>query len=238
MGILERGGNAFDAAAATAFTLQVVEPHTNGPGGDVPVIIYDVRKGKPEVDLRPGARAGRRDHRSFQEPGPRSCARHGAARGLRARHVRCLDAAVARLRHDEASRRDRARDLLRRARLPAGGARQRRHCHGGGAIPRALADLGRGLSAARQGAGARRDVHQQGARRDLQAGAQGGRERRRRPRAADREGAPDLVAGLRGRGHRYVLPHPGDDGHERPAVTAACSLATTWRGGTRMSGRP
>ncbi len=49
MGILERGGNAFDAAAATAFTLQVVEPHLNGPGGDVPVILYDVRRGKPEV---------------------------------------------------------------------------------------------------------------------------------------------------------------------------------------------
>ena len=49
MGMLERGGNAFDAACATAFTLQVVEPHLNGPGGDVPVILYDVRKGKPEV---------------------------------------------------------------------------------------------------------------------------------------------------------------------------------------------
>lgn len=49
MGILERGGNAFDAAAATAFTLQVVEPHTNGPAGDVPIIVYDVRKGRPEV---------------------------------------------------------------------------------------------------------------------------------------------------------------------------------------------
>ncbi len=49
MAILEKGGNAFDAAVATAFTLQVVEPHLNGPGGDVPVILYDVRRGKPEV---------------------------------------------------------------------------------------------------------------------------------------------------------------------------------------------
>ena len=49
MAMLEKGGNAFDAACATAFTLQVVEPHLNGPGGDVPVIIYDVRHGAPEV---------------------------------------------------------------------------------------------------------------------------------------------------------------------------------------------
>ena len=41
MAMLERGGNAFDAAVATGLVLQVVEPHLNGPGGEVPIILYD-----------------------------------------------------------------------------------------------------------------------------------------------------------------------------------------------------
>ena len=49
MSILEKGGNAFDAGVATAFALQVLEPHLNGPGGDVPVIVHDVKRGKTEV---------------------------------------------------------------------------------------------------------------------------------------------------------------------------------------------
>ncbi|WP_299654104.1 gamma-glutamyltransferase family protein [uncultured Tateyamaria sp.] len=49
MSILEKGGNAFDASIATALTLQVVEPHLNGPAGDMPAIFYSAKTGKVEV---------------------------------------------------------------------------------------------------------------------------------------------------------------------------------------------
>jgi gamma-glutamyltranspeptidase/glutathione hydrolase len=48
MAVLEQGGNAFDAAVAAGFTLQVVEPHLNGPGGDLPAIVWPAG-GKAQV---------------------------------------------------------------------------------------------------------------------------------------------------------------------------------------------
>src|SRR5690242_10472841 len=49
MAVLEQGGNAFDAAVAAGFTLQVVEPHLNGPGGDLPAILWPASSGEPLV---------------------------------------------------------------------------------------------------------------------------------------------------------------------------------------------
>ncbi len=49
MAVLERGGNAFDAAAAAGFTLQIVEPHLNGPAGDCPIILHDAKQGREIV---------------------------------------------------------------------------------------------------------------------------------------------------------------------------------------------
>ncbi len=47
MAMLEQDGNAFDAAVAAGFALQVVEPHLNGPGGEVPILLYSA--GRDEV---------------------------------------------------------------------------------------------------------------------------------------------------------------------------------------------
>ena len=49
MAVLERGGNAFDAAAACGFVLQIVEPHLNGPGGEVPIILKEAASAEPVV---------------------------------------------------------------------------------------------------------------------------------------------------------------------------------------------
>ncbi|MFC1665780.1 gamma-glutamyltransferase, partial [Pseudomonadota bacterium] len=49
MSVLEKGGNAFDAAVATGLALQVVEPHLNGPAGEVPMLVC--RGGSDKVSV-------------------------------------------------------------------------------------------------------------------------------------------------------------------------------------------
>ena len=58
MAVLEQGGNAFDAAVAAGLTLQVIEPHLNGPGGDAPILLYDAARGEPLVICGQGPAPG------------------------------------------------------------------------------------------------------------------------------------------------------------------------------------
>ncbi len=219
MSILEKGGNAFDAAVATAFALQVVEPHLNGPGGDVPIIVHDVRRGKTEVICGQGP-----------APAGATIAHYRAlgldivpGTGLLAACVpgtfdtwmlllrdygtmRIADVLIPAIAY--------ARDgypLVERASATIATVAQlfREHWPTSAAVylPRGDAPPA-GTSVRQHGLGG-----------NLYAHPQRSRERRRRPRRADRARAKSLVAGFRRRSHRPLLPHAGDHGRERPRAS-------------------
>src|SRR5205814_10515548 len=49
MSVLEKGGNAFDAAVAVGFTLQVVAPHLNGPLGEAPILVWNQKPRRADM---------------------------------------------------------------------------------------------------------------------------------------------------------------------------------------------
>ena len=189
MATLEKGGNAFDAAVATAFTLQVVEPHLNGPGGDAPLIVFDVRRGKPEVICGQGPAPARATIAHYRDEGLDLVPGTGLLAAVRARHIRNLDADAAGLRHVS----------LREVLSPAIGYAQNGHplVERASATIATVAELFRAywptsaasLSAGRRAASNRNAVRKQGARGHVSAHSEGRRERRRRSHCPDRAGA-------------------------------------------------
>lgn len=69
MGVLERGGNAFDAAAAAGFVLQVVEPHLNGPGSDLPIVLWSAAEKTSHVVCGQGTVPAAATPQAFAELG-------------------------------------------------------------------------------------------------------------------------------------------------------------------------
>ena len=69
MAVLERGGNAFDAAVTAGFVLQVVEPHLNGPGGDLPVVAWSAADEQVHVVCGQGTAPAAATHEVFADLG-------------------------------------------------------------------------------------------------------------------------------------------------------------------------
>ena len=207
MATLEKGGNAFDAGVATAFTLQVVEPHLNGPGGDVPIIVHDVRRNRTEVICGQGpAPAGATIARYRNEgldmvPGT----------GLLAACVPGTFEAWMLLLRDYGTLR--LRDVLE----PAIGYAQ----NGYPLVERITATIATVEQLFREHwptsaavylpngevPQARHAVHKPQACRDLHPHPQRSRERRRRPRRADRARSQELEPRLCCGSNRPLLPH-------------------------------
>jgi len=69
MAVLERGGNAFDAAVAAGFTLHVAEPHLNGPGGDAPIILHSAASRRQHVICGQGVAPAAASIQAFERLG-------------------------------------------------------------------------------------------------------------------------------------------------------------------------
>jgi gamma-glutamyltranspeptidase / glutathione hydrolase len=69
MGVLERGGNAFDAAVTAGFALQALEPHLNGPGGEVPILFCTAGEKRVRVLCGQGCAPALADAQAFRRMG-------------------------------------------------------------------------------------------------------------------------------------------------------------------------
>src|SRR3954454_19146818 len=223
MAPLEAGGNAFDAAVAAGLTLQVVEPHLNGPGGEVPVLFAR--------SPRAAAGAGQPVVLSGQGPAPAGATIEAYSQlgldlvpgtGLLAATVPGAIGAWLTLLRDHGTLpldavlrfaieyAEHGHPLVPRVAATVASVSEHFRTHWPTSAATWLAPHGAPPPARRPFRNpppARPPVPQPGPRLDLPPTAR--RSARSLPRGTDRRGARGLVHGVRRRGDRRVLPVPG-----------------------------
>ena len=103
MTILEQGGNAFDAAVAAGFVLHIVEPDQNGPGGDLPIVLWDAPTARVEVICGQGTAPAAATVDALLGLGLDVMPGTGHLPAVVPGSFDALDAAAARPRHDDAA---------------------------------------------------------------------------------------------------------------------------------------
>ena len=119
--ILERGGNAIDAAIAANATIGLMEPTGNGIGGDLFILYYEAKTGTVHGLNSSGWAPSALTRRVPRREGHHEDAAARHPLGDRAGRGRRMGGHARPVRHQAVLRAPRARHLLRRERVPAVG---------------------------------------------------------------------------------------------------------------------
>ncbi len=180
--------------------LQVVEPHLNGPGGEVPAVFWSAERGEPLALCGQGVAPAAATIERFHELGHELVPGTGRPRRLRARRVRRLAAAPRASSARGGSRTSSSSRSATRSTATRCTSAFARRSQLNEAADRGLARLARPLPAGARGG---RAVPQPRARGDVPAHRRG--EPRRLARGGDREGAARVLRRLRRGGDRPFL---------------------------------
>jgi gamma-glutamyltranspeptidase/glutathione hydrolase len=235
MKMLEAGGTAADAAVAAGFVLNVVEPHLNGPLGEVPALFLPAGADTPLVLCGQGTAPAGATLAHYRDEGLDTIPGSGL---LAAVNPGAFDAWMLMLRDHgrlSAGRGAGTGHPLRRIRAPDACPRGP-PSRPAGCVPKGMADLSAGLAAGGSRARGRRAFPKPRLRRDVATPCEEGE-------AAGPNREAQIEAARRAHA-RVSWPRPSTATCARPACSTppasgakACSPVRTWPSGRRRGKR-